>query len=1160
MSGVDHRKRAIAAMNRPENSRCADCLAKDPRWASSKLGVFICINCSGIHRSLGTHISFVRSCTLDVWKDEEASMMERVGNEKGNAYWEAKLPADYHRPASDDTAGMTKFIRQKYEEKKWADPDMRPPNISDEEWAQTHKPKKRRKHRNPENQHMQPSASENFQQYENTAGQGPPKSNSADPFHPTMPQQPQQTVDLFSLDGPAQTPSSTDGQDLLFALGNDAQPPQKADSIDELIGIGAPTNEFDPLASSTPAVQPQRTSPFGSNSGNPAFKQASPFGSGSGNAFSQNQTSPFGSNNTPVLDPFGQSPKQPVRSGNADPFGLNPIPPQNNSSSGIIDPFGSPKPVGSTGSAKIDLEDDLFGMSDKPKKSSTASDDVIDVFVAEPGTKPNRKAQVNPFVAAQQAPQGEQFDPFESIPQQTAQTEGTFDPFESVPQQEPQQGKTFDPFSSPPTTNKQQMPKAKPAQQKKEAQGSFDPFAAAPKVNDNEIAPPSGENTDDSDDEEGGSFDPFGGAQPKRPPQQKNPFQQQADPFEQPKQNPFQQHSEASDKPRKNPFQEEIAKKPEPAAPQPKPGFAPIAPPSGENSDADDDEVNDNGTYDPFAQIQKKPEPVAKPKKAEPTPEIPRRTPAANQPQPAAEEETYYDPFEGMKPLPKAKDQEEEPHDEHHHMFKKPNFNLNINLNAVKDNTKNFFKGAVDKIKKVVPIEKIMKQEEEEKGPHHKPSSSIPVDGYMPQPFGAGEDEEPIVAKKEKRKKPRQQVQSTPQQQPQELEDKQVNPFQQELEKKKAEKRQQAAAANPSFEQAVAKVNTSKPPQQGPNPFTQATPKQTNPFNTKQANPFEQPAQKQEEGTFDPFAKIQAPKVDDEIKPPSGDGMAPLPHQEQDLLESISDSPPGSQNDDLFEPITPRTISDNGRGSHDLFEAIEQPKASDDLFEPIPQKQKQEEIDLFSEPVEASKPKAADDLFDLSFTPEPTKPKAAPAKPQQDDLFDMMAPPAQKTQAPSSKGLIDDMFAAPAPASKPSNDIFGAISSPAPAPVQANDFFGGPTTKAPSSKDLLDDMFSSPAPKPATNDIFGFSSQPTPAPQPAKPAASSPYDLFGAGPAPVQKPAAPAYAQRPMQQQQQRPAAPAQQAPKPAASMREAFNQGPQQTKSSDPFSGFDPF
>lgn len=51
----------------PGNEFCADCQAPNPVWASLNLGTLICIECSGIHRNLGSHISKVRSLDLDDW-------------------------------------------------------------------------------------------------------------------------------------------------------------------------------------------------------------------------------------------------------------------------------------------------------------------------------------------------------------------------------------------------------------------------------------------------------------------------------------------------------------------------------------------------------------------------------------------------------------------------------------------------------------------------------------------------------------------------------------------------------------------------------------------------------------------------------------------------------------------------------------------------------------------------------------------------------------------------------------------------------------------------------------------------------------------------------------------------------------------------------------
>ncbi|CAB1421337.1 unnamed protein product [Pleuronectes platessa] len=71
------------------NAHCADCEAQSPDWASLNLGALICIECSGIHRNLGTHLSRVRSLDLDEWPLELIKVMSAIGNELANGVWEA---------------------------------------------------------------------------------------------------------------------------------------------------------------------------------------------------------------------------------------------------------------------------------------------------------------------------------------------------------------------------------------------------------------------------------------------------------------------------------------------------------------------------------------------------------------------------------------------------------------------------------------------------------------------------------------------------------------------------------------------------------------------------------------------------------------------------------------------------------------------------------------------------------------------------------------------------------------------------------------------------------------------------------------------------------------------------------------------------------------
>ncbi|RKO96035.1 hypothetical protein CXG81DRAFT_2550, partial [Caulochytrium protostelioides] len=113
-----HQRILKELMMRPENRRCADCRKKDPRWASWNLGIFVCIRCSGTHRSMGTHISKVKSADLDTWTSDQVDSMCRWGNATANAYWEARLPEG----TVPNDSQIDGWIRNKYERKQWAAP------------------------------------------------------------------------------------------------------------------------------------------------------------------------------------------------------------------------------------------------------------------------------------------------------------------------------------------------------------------------------------------------------------------------------------------------------------------------------------------------------------------------------------------------------------------------------------------------------------------------------------------------------------------------------------------------------------------------------------------------------------------------------------------------------------------------------------------------------------------------------------------------------------------------------------------------------------------------------------------------------------------------------------------------------------------------------
>ncbi|KAM6452018.1 arf-GAP with GTPase, ANK repeat and PH domain-containing protein 3 isoform 4-T4 [Liasis olivaceus] len=104
------------------NSFCVDCDAANPDWASLNLGALICIECSGIHRHLGTHLSRVRSLDLDDWPLELVMVMTAIGNALANSVWEGATKS-YPKPGPESCREeKERWIRAKYEQKLFLAP------------------------------------------------------------------------------------------------------------------------------------------------------------------------------------------------------------------------------------------------------------------------------------------------------------------------------------------------------------------------------------------------------------------------------------------------------------------------------------------------------------------------------------------------------------------------------------------------------------------------------------------------------------------------------------------------------------------------------------------------------------------------------------------------------------------------------------------------------------------------------------------------------------------------------------------------------------------------------------------------------------------------------------------------------------------------------
>ncbi|XP_066479157.1 arf-GAP with SH3 domain, ANK repeat and PH domain-containing protein 1 isoform X2 [Tiliqua scincoides] len=105
----------------PGNDVCCDCGSPDPTWLSTNLGILTCIECSGIHREMGVHISRIQSLELDKLGTSELLLAKNIGNNSFNEIMEGNLPIPSPKPTpSSDMTARKEFITAKYVDHKFS--------------------------------------------------------------------------------------------------------------------------------------------------------------------------------------------------------------------------------------------------------------------------------------------------------------------------------------------------------------------------------------------------------------------------------------------------------------------------------------------------------------------------------------------------------------------------------------------------------------------------------------------------------------------------------------------------------------------------------------------------------------------------------------------------------------------------------------------------------------------------------------------------------------------------------------------------------------------------------------------------------------------------------------------------------------------------------